>query len=1245
MDPLANPSASQSRNRLPSSQSARQASIPSRQIRTASSNPSIAFPHNQAIQTLLNNQAYVPSSRTWTPSSGGLGLLSDADEIQDRAVFVEEYNRLAKKHGVRLLVIGDFDFGLHRRNNGPSNPERHGWLYRMFRGASNQSTPNKSAPASRALHKRSVSDLGYLLRSRPETFKSVEIQDMVRLSRKSVLYLPPEYSPCSLILPTCIRATAQYIAQNATTRGIFRIPGSVKVVNSLYDYYCYADDYGPTVSGTVCRATLPTHIPYSIHDVASTFKRFLSSLPGGVLGSLSLFDAFIGIHSQLNGQPEFPRTKQTKVRARLIALAIGTIESQFRRELICAVFGLLSLIGRIAEVSPHEDCDGRPLPTNDLMGYRALGIVFGPLLVRDLFDRYAMKLATPASGLLLFPISPKRHRRDRQKMKTTKDSKSEFPEVNKVMVAISIAEMLIVNWRDVVRQMKALGTHFRHDTASLRLKRGGDIHSSTSDLFAPSVVADPGVFTMDNVRDLADRDCSPEPETPTKALRRGRSRLSKQASGRELSGPPPCGHLSPTLEEVNLEKARSSPALLLTASAGVKDWTTAMSDRKITPVSRPLSREHDREIMRARRKGSIPLMHSCSCQEATWLSAESAVDGFTQSISMGAIPPRVSSRHTNHFGVSATTPNFEIESRNTPTTEESFVKVHEEAKERGGIKTPATRPVHWTVRSPLSDRLHGKRRAFESLLTRSAEKLRNMQPSNYFTSPPEALGPGNVTNHSYSHCRPPIYAYEPVDDSIKSARSATTKHYGEANGSSEPTEWTPNHLKDVGQDGLRVASGEPRRCVNTAANHGRFEHEKGDNETRLPDLISIGSDASQEGNTSKQSLEGKTPTKRTSVRALAALFEGQPDSPSLSGKTWTGASNDITSLAEGYDQDRSMPPWIQSSPQKSSRLAKTLHSHPEAAEDSELKDVADEKYSPSSNTWSMVNKQDDTQDSCGGSRQRVASIDVYERGTQTEVVDDAAMPASVSADMRDGCRDRSTMTDGEVFSIVRSCTGMEDIRSRLEELEQLLDMKSAEATQLKLQVQQLEEYDVLTLRDQVKAANRDLQKWRERAQVAEKKAKMFQKFTTRIRSIHGSLMTESSQQGGDDLCGEMVAKEGRDAEGSYQVHRVRFAKGSEATERSGDMEERSIVSVKMQDCLHHKQSKDESSWDGSRAAPGDLHGMDGVASPKEEGKLDFGLAAVELWIAAQELLLMEDEEASQQSSTCTDESPLEDQYI
>ena len=239
------------------------------------------------------------------------------------------------------------------------------------------------------------------------------------------------------------------------TRGVFRIPGSVRVVNALYDYYCAEGDPDEISSTTRC-PSLPVHIKAGVDDVASAFKRLLSGLPGGILGSLPLFDTMVSIQSQLNGDPEVTKTKQTKLRARLIALAIGSVRSQLRRELICAVFGLLCLIGRVAETAPREDEFGRPLPTADLMGYNALGIVFGPLLAGDLLNSYSIR--SSSVRLILSPVSPPPNSKwEKKKYMASEEAIALcFPDMDKIHVANSIAEMLITHWREVVKQMRSL---------------------------------------------------------------------------------------------------------------------------------------------------------------------------------------------------------------------------------------------------------------------------------------------------------------------------------------------------------------------------------------------------------------------------------------------------------------------------------------------------------------------------------------------------------------------------------------------------------------------------------------------------------------------------------------------------------------------------------------------------------------------------------------------------------------------
>lgn len=242
------------------------------------------------------------------------------------------------------------------------------------------------------------------------------------------------------------------------------------------------------ISGTVHCPSIPGHIKCDVHDVASAFKKFLSGLPGGILGSLALFDALVAIQSQLQGDPELTRTKQSKVRARLIALAISTSQSQYRRDLICAVFGLLCMIGRAAETTRRENEHGRPLPTSDLMGYTALGIVFGPLLVGELLENSSMHIANPHRGLVLLPISPPKSRKEKHRKRSSIDQGIYFDtHVDKLKVANSITEMVITHWRDVVRHIKNIGASKvigGHKSSSFKISKPSFLRPSASDTFA-----------------------------------------------------------------------------------------------------------------------------------------------------------------------------------------------------------------------------------------------------------------------------------------------------------------------------------------------------------------------------------------------------------------------------------------------------------------------------------------------------------------------------------------------------------------------------------------------------------------------------------------------------------------------------------------------------------------------------------------------------------------------------------------
>lgn len=87
------------------------------------------------------------------------------------------------------------------------------WFSRKFlrRTSSNQS----AKPEKQVKHRRSISDLSLRLKyAKKDTLKDKDLQELVRLCGLSLIYLPAEYAPGSLAVPTCFRATAQYLIQH-----------------------------------------------------------------------------------------------------------------------------------------------------------------------------------------------------------------------------------------------------------------------------------------------------------------------------------------------------------------------------------------------------------------------------------------------------------------------------------------------------------------------------------------------------------------------------------------------------------------------------------------------------------------------------------------------------------------------------------------------------------------------------------------------------------------------------------------------------------------------------------------------------------------------------------------------------------------------------------------------------------------------------------------------------------------------
>ena len=335
--------------------------------------------------------------------------------------------------------------------------------------------------------------------SQRNIFENKSLEETCRLGGQGVLPLPEDYAAIKLTLPTCLSATATYLLHHGKHRmlillkysdslsgvnapGLFRISGQNSVVNELYGYYAF--QFGSAGSPTKVQATvqpgvLPIHIPYNLADVSTLFKKIVKEFPGGLLGSLETFDAIRNILLILDPDPVLNHEEVTALRAKLIALTILSISSPARYNLVQALLGLFAYFGDEAEaarwngqVDPTQSAD--KAPSTELMGYQALGVCLGPLLLGDLIENLEgsqdeTEHGTAVDGEESIKVRKKRHSLIQDKLSTPAHFASIVDCAN---LTANIMQLLLMIWRDVVKQLSAL-------IARDRLAKGTLVQSQT----------------------------------------------------------------------------------------------------------------------------------------------------------------------------------------------------------------------------------------------------------------------------------------------------------------------------------------------------------------------------------------------------------------------------------------------------------------------------------------------------------------------------------------------------------------------------------------------------------------------------------------------------------------------------------------------------------------------------------------------------------------------------------------------
>ena len=276
------------------------------------------------------------------------------------------------------------------------------------------------------------------------------------------------------------------------TPGIFRVSGQVTTISALYDYYDhqFAQAGSPSrVEETVGCGQLPVHIEYTVPDVASVFKKIIIGLPGGLLGSMQLFEAFRDILHHLNFDPDMPDPERTALRARLIALAIVSVTSTYRVYLIQAVLGLVAYFASEAEriQADISIMDGQEQPNqakSELMGYQSFGVVLGPLLLGDLTNnidissRESQEDTTGPSTDTAKKI--KKQKRNTALNKLEKDANL-TAQVDRANLTAGIMHLLLLNWKDVVKQLQHIHGTFTSQSRSIS-RHKSDLNNAGSRL-------------------------------------------------------------------------------------------------------------------------------------------------------------------------------------------------------------------------------------------------------------------------------------------------------------------------------------------------------------------------------------------------------------------------------------------------------------------------------------------------------------------------------------------------------------------------------------------------------------------------------------------------------------------------------------------------------------------------------------------------------------------------------------------
>ncbi|KGO70732.1 Rho GTPase activation protein [Penicillium expansum] len=312
---------------------------------------------------------------------------------------ISAFNRMASQFGIPIAIPDDDTPSPPAEGNPAAEeqgPSRRGFgllgKVRKVRSSLDANTTPLAPPPKL----RRMKTFANLRRPTPMTsLQGRSIETLARLGGYGYLMLK-DLGPCPVQLPAYIVATLMFLHKyGLDTPEIFIQSGDLKTAIRLYDHFASqvleVEKDESKISLTMRVVAMPQLREDSapVLSVAWALKAVLAGLPNGILGSVRLYQVLreMYYHSIPNQSHQLrvpdcisDASPMTAARVQLMCLALIALAPEMQRDLICAVFGLLSLLAN-AETNVQDQPGMELRDPVASPNFHELVRVFGPLLL------------------------------------------------------------------------------------------------------------------------------------------------------------------------------------------------------------------------------------------------------------------------------------------------------------------------------------------------------------------------------------------------------------------------------------------------------------------------------------------------------------------------------------------------------------------------------------------------------------------------------------------------------------------------------------------------------------------------------------------------------------------------------------------------------------------------------------------------------------------------------------------------